>query len=83
MVMWILSYKQELNGYGFPFDRANLVYCQRMNTIFKTLKDVPEDCKELSELKFFLASILTDPKFQTIMATLEKKVGDFDPDCVT
>ena len=78
MVIWILSYKQALNGYGFPFDRANLVYFQRMDKIFKTLKDVSGDCKELSELKFFLASILTDPKLQTAISTMEKKVNDFD-----
>jgi hypothetical protein len=78
MVMWIRSYKQELNGYGFPFDRANLVYFQRMNKIFKTFKDVPEACEELSELKYFLASVLTDPKFKVVMATMEKKVSAFD-----
>lgn len=78
MVMWIRSYKQELNGYGFPFDRANLVYFQRMNKIFKTFKDTPEASEELSELKYFLASVLTDPKFKVAMATMEKKVSDFD-----
>jgi hypothetical protein len=78
MVMWIRSYKQELNGYGFPFDRANVVYFQRMNKIFKTFKDAPETCKELSELKYFLASVFTDPKYKIIMAAMEKKVSDFD-----
>lgn len=78
MVMWIRSYKQELNGYGFPFDRANLVYFQRMNKIFQTFKDIPEACEELSELKYFLASVLTDPKFKIAMAKMEKKVRDFD-----
>jgi hypothetical protein len=78
MVMWIRSHKQELNGYGFPFDRANLVYFQRMNKIFKTFKDAPEGCEELSELKYFLASVFTDPKFRVAMATMEKKVSDFD-----
>ena len=78
MVMWIRSYKQELNGYGFPFDRANLVYFQRMNKIFKTFKDSPQACEELSELKYFLSNIFTDPKFKVAMATMEKKVSDFD-----
>lgn len=78
MVMWIRSYKQELNGYGFPFDRANLVYFQRMNKIFKTFKDTTEVCEELSELKYFLASVFTDPKFKVAMGTMEKKVNDFD-----
>ena len=78
MVTWILSYKQELNGYGFPFDRATLVYFQRMDKISKALKDAPEDCEQLSGLKFFLASVLTDPKFEKTMANMEKKVHDFD-----
>ena len=78
MVMWMRSYKQELNGYGFPFDRANLVYFQRMSKIFKTFKDGSEGCEELSELKYFLASFFTDPKFKVTMAAMEKKVSDFD-----
>lgn len=78
MVMWILSYKQELNGYGFPFDRANLVYFQRMDKISKALKDAPGDCENLSELKLFLEIVLTDPKFQKTMNNVEKKVLDFD-----
>lgn len=78
MVMWILSYKQELNGYGFPFDRANLVYFQRMKNIFAAIKDSPEICQELSELKYFLASFLLDPKLQTTLASMEKKAHDFD-----
>ena len=73
MITWILSYKQELNGYGFPFDRTNLVYFQRMNEISKVLKDLPDNCEKLSELKFFLTSILTDPKSQKSRVDMEKK----------
>lgn len=78
MIMWILSYKQELNGYGFPFDRANLAYFQRMRKIYNSLKNAFYDCEKLSELNFFLGSVLTDPKFQKTIATMEKKVSDFD-----
>ncbi len=78
MIMWIFAYKQELNGYGFPFDRANLAYIQRMQNIFNTLKDEPVECNELSELKYFLASYLMDPDFQKTVTAFEKKVKDFD-----
>jgi hypothetical protein len=76
--LWILAYEQELNGYGYPFDRSELVYLQRMKKTYDSLKAYPLDSKELSELKFLLASILEDPDLCKHMAALEKKVQDFD-----
>jgi len=76
--LWILAYEQELNGYGYPFDRSELVYLQRIKKTYDSLKAYPLDSKELSELKFLLASILEDPDLCKHMAALEKKVQDFD-----
>jgi hypothetical protein len=76
--LWILAYEQELNGYGYPFDRSELVYLQRMKKTYDSLKAYPLDSKELSELKFLLAFILEDPDLCKYMAALEKKVQDFD-----
>ena len=76
--LWILGYQQELNGYGYPFDRSELVYLQRMKKTYNSLKAYPLDSKELSELEFLLASILEDPDLCKHMDALEKKVQDFD-----
>jgi len=77
-VQWVLAYKQELNGYGAPFDRSDLVYLQRMKKTYDSLKEYSLDFKELSELKFLLGCILEDPDLKKQMAAMENKVEDFD-----
>ena len=76
--LWTLAYEQELNGYGYPFDRSELVYLQRMKKTYDSLKTYSLGSKELSELKFLLASVLEDSDLCHHMAALEKKVQDFD-----
>jgi hypothetical protein len=76
--LWILGYEQELNGYGYPFDRSELVYLQRMKKTYGSLEKSSSDFKELSELRFLLASVLEDPDLCKHMAALEKKIQDFD-----
>jgi hypothetical protein len=77
MVSWILEYKEELHGYGFPFDKANLVCLQRMKKIFLCLHGSPYE-EELKELYFMLASIIQDPKLEKALSALEQKAKDFD-----
>ncbi len=76
--LWILAYEQELNGYGFPFDRSDLVYLQRMKKVYDSLRECPHDSKELLELKMLLANILEDSDLKKNMVAMEKKVEDFD-----
>ena len=63
MATLILEYKSELHGYGFPFDKANLVYLQRMKKVFSCFHGGSYQGK-LEELYFILASILQDPQLQ-------------------
>jgi hypothetical protein len=77
-IQWILAYEQELNGYGAPFDRSEFVYLQRMRKTYESLKEHSFDVEELSELKFFLASILEDPDLKQHMKAIEKKIEDLD-----
>ena len=77
-IQWILAYEQDLNGYGAPFDRSEFVYLQRMRKTYESLKEQSFDVEELSELKFFLASILEDPDLKKHMKAIEKKIEDFD-----
>lgn len=76
-IQWILAYEQEMNGYGAPFDRSEFVYLQRMRKTFESLKEHSFD-KELSELKFFLASVVEDSDLKQYMKAIEKKINDFD-----
>jgi hypothetical protein len=77
-IQWILAYEQELNGYGAPFDRSEFVYLERMRKTYESLKEHSFDVKELSELKFFLASVLEDPDLKKHIKAIEKKIEDFD-----
>lgn len=77
-IQWILAYGQELNGYGAPFDRSEFVYLERMRKTYESLKDHSFDVEELSELKFFLASILEDSDLKEYMKAIKKKIEDFD-----
>lgn len=77
MATWVLEYREELHGYGFPFDKTNLVYLQRMKKVFLCLHG--HACQgELKELYFMLASILQDSKLQKALSSLEQKAIDFD-----
>lgn len=78
MTMWILAYEHELNGYGFPFDRSNLVYLQRMKKTYEGVRELLVGYEELFELQMLLASILEDSSLQKEMAAMEKKAADFD-----
>lgn len=77
MATWILEYRKELHGYGFPFDKANLVYLQRMKKVFQCLRGGVHQGK-LEELYFMLASILQDPQLEKTLTALEQKAKDFD-----
>ncbi len=56
MATWILEYKEDLHGYGFPYDKANLVYLQRMENVFRCLHG--SSCQgELEEL-YFMSAIM-------------------------
>jgi hypothetical protein len=77
-ILWILAYEQDLNGYGYPFDRAEYTYFQRMKTVYDSIKDHAADSDELSELQFFLASFFEDTTFQRQMNVVARKIEDFD-----
>lgn len=78
LIQWMLAYEQELNGYGMPFDRSDLVFCQRMQKVHEILQKYPAECKELSELKNFLATFLEDSSYKNHMNAMMHKVEDFD-----
>lgn len=77
-IQWILAYKQDLNGYGVPFDRSEFAYLQRMRKTYESLKEHSYDVEELSELNSFLASVLEDPSLKQYMMSIGKKIEDFD-----
>lgn len=62
---WIFDYESELNGYGFPFDRAHYVFYQRMQQVQKNLEEYSlETGTPLFQLKHHLDYVLGDETLQ-------------------
>lgn len=78
IIQWILFYEQELQGYGMPFDRSDFVFLQRIQKAYNYLQEYSTESRELSELKYFLATFLEDTDFKRQMAAMTRKVEDFD-----
>ena len=78
MIQWILAYKQELNGYGMPFDRSDFVFCQRIQKAHDSLQGYPREHEVISELQCFLSTFIEDPSFKAQMQAMARKVVDFD-----
>ena len=77
MSLWILNYKQDLHGYGFPFDKATFSYLQRIKKVHEWIsKDKKRG--ELEELYFMLEALLGDSSFNKHMHAMENKVKDFE-----
>jgi len=77
-IRWILAYEQELNGYGYPFDRAEYTYLQRMKKVYNSLKEHSPNSEELTTLKLFLAGLFEDQDLQKHIDAISKKIEDFD-----
>ena len=78
MGVWILNYKQDLHGYGFPFDRAHFSYLQRMKKVWEHLSTHQIKSTSLKELESFLGCLFGDPSFEKVMTSMEQKVQNFD-----
>lgn len=78
LVSWILDFKSELNGYGFPFDQAHLVLFQRMREAYQILKNTPHNADEFQELKYFLGAVVEDKELKSYALRLQKKIVDFN-----
>ena len=78
MGVWTLNYKQDLHGYGFPFDRAYLSYLQRMKKVLEHLSTLQIKSASLNELESFLRCLLGDLSLVKVMTSMEQKVQNFD-----
>ncbi len=78
LVSWICDFKNELNGYGFPFDQAHLVRFQRMREAYQILKNIPHNEDGLQELKYFLGAVVEDNELKSYALRLQKKIKDFN-----
>jgi len=80
-IHWILDWKTELNGYGFPFDRDYWVFYKRLKVISKALESLPVRIKKsnrINQLNGILAPILQDRDLKKIVTVLKEKMTIFD-----
>ncbi len=80
-IQWILNWKTELNGYGFPFDRDYYVFFKRLKVIKKAIESLPPRVKtdsQITQLNSILVSILDDQDLKKNITVLKQKIIMFD-----
>jgi len=78
---WILDANSELNGYGFPFDRAHHVFFKRLLAAKDAISDLPIEDKEdryVSRLNRVIGRIAGDKNLREAVNSMEEKAQVFD-----
>ena len=81
MVLWVLASDSELDGIGFPFDRAQLVFYERIRTAWDVVRgltatDNAQDA--IAPLRRALSLVANDRNLERVWAKLCEKVTLFD-----
>ena len=78
---WILDANSELDGYGFPFDRAHLVFYQRVTMARAIVRHLPASKKQdkhIVKLNRVLGQAVNDANLKTVVTRLVAKTQVFD-----
>jgi len=86
IIEWILDWKNESHGYGFPFDRPHLDLASRVENALKILDTIKDDggktkipvVKIRRRLKALLKEIADDRELKNAMREMEDEVQVFD-----
>ena len=86
LIEWILGWKSESDGYGFPFDRPHFDLASRVKSIFKILDTIKDDggkakmsaVKTRRRLKVLLKEITEDGELKDAMSEMENEIRIFD-----
>ncbi len=81
LIVWILDYKSESRGYGFPFDHPYLDCYHRLEKSREVIKELPDSVQEnhyAQRLQGILDFILGDSACRKIVRRMEKKVIHFN-----
>jgi hypothetical protein len=91
MIHWILDANSESGGYGFPFDRPHLVFCQRLKAaqeILRTIKDQYLTKSEfaanikanapLARLYELITELLLSKQLSIVVKNIETKIPVFE-----
>jgi hypothetical protein len=78
---WVLDSNSELGGYGFPFDRAHLVFYKRLKTaksIVDSLSAKKRQGRAILKVNRSLGQVIRDTDLSTVVNRLEEKAAVFD-----
>ena len=86
LVEWILDWKSESGGYGFPFDRPHFDLASRVINTFKILDTIKDDEEETEIsvvkirrcLKALLEEITEDGELKNAMSEIENEIPVFE-----
>ncbi len=81
LILWILDGNAELNGYGFPFDRADLVFYQRLDESYVTirnLRDKGAGGQALTKLYRVIERVMHDNHLSRLIRKMKEKVEIFE-----
>jgi hypothetical protein len=77
--LWVLDAKNELYGYGFPFDREHLVFYQRLKQADSLLKKISsKGALILLNLRSAIISVICDSDLGETVTMLTEKTVIFD-----
>jgi transcription elongation factor Elf1 len=85
-LLWAFKGKSQGNGYGFPFDRQHLIFYQRLNIVYTSLKEITEtypkkekkDIKPAQQLLIDLEPLVNDKLCKDIVPNMVEKIDVFD-----
>lgn len=81
LILWLLDYSHDLNGIGFPFDRAQLAFYYRVLIAWGLVQKYPGSqaaTHPIAELRSRLATVVKDRDMQRMADRVREKAGVFD-----
>ncbi|MGK5083938.1 hypothetical protein WDW37_11610 [Bdellovibrionota bacterium FG-1] len=81
LALWVLDSESELDGVGFPFDRAQLVFYQRICTAWNVIRGLAGDGRAqdaIAPLKRALSLVAQDNNLERMATRLCEKAALFD-----
>ena len=86
LIHWAFESSSESRGYGFPFDRPHLEFCERLKKIHSLLenimdirlRDKAKDNRSFIQVHKLLEEVLADKELNESASDMEAKVKVFD-----
>jgi hypothetical protein len=86
LIQWVLEGKTQGQGYGFPFDRPQLDFAQRLLALSRALEPIKDlhlrgqwrDNIPLFKLSHPLREIAADQDLEKVLAAIQPKIQAFD-----